>query len=157
MQGRATATTAATTMTKHEEKGWWLEPPWAVGRNTREYLDPNLAEEACQEYVQLMQRIGLYEEATLEACLAETGKGPVDTKWVITSTGTREELEIKRRLVARDFRPKGEKLRADLFAATPHQEAIKLLLRMAVGAARRWKGSKRERKKLLLVDMKERT
>ena len=65
--------------------------------------------------------------------------------------GTHEEPEVRCRLVARDFKPKGEKEREDLFAATPPLEAKKLLFRMAAAQAG---AVGQEDVKLLFIDVK---
>ena len=46
--------------------------------------------------------------------LGETGKTPVRVKWAGTDNGNEEELSIRCRLVARDFRVKGYKDREDI-------------------------------------------
>ena len=53
------------------------------------------------------------------------------TKWVDVNKGTAENPNIRCRLVARDFKPKGEKDRADLFASMPPLEAKKVLFSIA--------------------------
>ena len=49
------------------------------------------------------------------------------TKSVDVNKGTAENPNIRCRLVASDFKPKGEKDRADLFASMPPLEAKKVL------------------------------
>ena len=61
-----------------------------------------------------------------QECVAETGTPPISTKWVDVDKGSRS------RLVARDFRVKGESERSDLFAAMPPLEAKRTLLFVAV-------------------------
>ena len=46
------------------------------------------------------------------------GKGPTSVKWVDTDKGPGEEMLIRSRLVARDFKG-SDKNRDDLFAGTP--------------------------------------
>ena len=71
----------------------------------------------------LWENFGVYEDATIEECFAETARAPVGTKWIDVSKGTAENPNICCRLVARDFKPKGQKDRADLFASMPPLEA----------------------------------
>ena len=59
------------------------------------------------------------------------------------------------RLVARDFKPKGEKDREDLFAAMPPLEAKKLLFRKAATSRQRRKNGKIERQKMMFIDVKK--
>ena len=72
-----------------------------------------------------IQGIPLYEEAALEECWRRTGKAPVSSKWVDVAKGG----DVRSRWVARDFKPKGERDRADLFAAMPPLEAKRMLFR----------------------------
>ena len=92
--------------------------------------------------VGFMEKFGVYEDATIEECFAETGRAPVGTKWVDVNKGTAENPNIRCRLVARDFKPKGEKDRADLFASMPPLEAKKVLFSIAAwkstGTCSRW-------------------
>ena len=60
-----------------------------------------------------------YEEASVEECKRRAGKAPVSTKWVDIAKGD----EVRPRWIARDFKPKGEKDRADLVAAMPRRDA----------------------------------
>ena len=79
-----------------------------------------------------MKKNQLYEEVPVEECWARTGKSPTSTRWVDVNKGTSENPDVRCRLVARDFKPKGEKDREDLFAAMPPLEAKKLVFRKAV-------------------------
>ena len=58
------------------------------------------------------------------------GKGS-STKWVDVNKGTAENPNVRCRLVARDFKPKGEKDRADLFASMPPLGVEKFLFSIA--------------------------
>ncbi len=84
------------------------------------------------EEVKFMGEIDMYEEVSVEECWRKTGRAPTSCKWVnVNKGGEGEEQEVRCRMVARDFKPKGEKDRDDLFAATPPLEAKKILLGMA--------------------------
>ena len=61
---------------------------------------------------------------------------------------------MRSRLVARDFKPEGERDRSDLFAAMPPLEAKKMLFRMAAGQPREWRGGRWTRPKLMFIDVK---
>jgi len=86
---------------------------------TGELLDSKLVEEAEAEELEYMRGIDLYDEVDIQECLDRTGKYPVSVKWVDLNKGTWENPEIRCRLVARDFRRKGEGDREGLFAAMP--------------------------------------
>jgi hypothetical protein len=84
-----------------------------------EELDPKKSVEARLEELTFMKNISLYDEKDVEECWRVTGKAPISTKWV----GKKKGAEVRMRLVARDFKPRGERMRGDLFAATPPLEA----------------------------------
>ena len=79
-----------------------------------------------------MKKTELCEEVPSEESWRRTGRPPVSTKWGDVNEDTEEQPDVRRRLVARDFKPKGEKDRGDLFAAMPPLEAKKLLFQKAV-------------------------
>lgn len=81
--------------------------------------------------VRNMKSKGLWEEADIEECFEKTRKNPVTVKWVDTDKGIDRVSKIRCRLVAREFRTKGEKDREDLFAATPPLEMLRLLMSKA--------------------------
>jgi hypothetical protein len=106
-------------------------------------LDIGKVREARAEEVVYMQSKGIWKEVPTQKCWDKTGKAPVTVKWVDT-----EKLGgvVRSRLVARDFKPRGEKEREDLFAATPPLELLKAQLSRAA--------SKRGRK-VLVIDVKK--
>ncbi len=71
---------------------------------------------------------GVWKAVDVEECWGKTGREPVTIKWVDTDKGEGDEVKIRSRLVARDFRVKGEKDREDLFAATPPLELLRMLI-----------------------------
>ncbi len=96
---------------------------------TGEELDPEKSAAARLEEVGFMENFDLYDEKEIAESLQVTGRAPISTKWV----GSRKGHLVRMRLVARDFKPKGDNLRGNLFAATPPLEAKKLLFRMGIG------------------------
>ena len=66
--------------------------------------------------------------------------------------GTEKVEVVRSRLVARDFRKKGETERFDLFAAMPPLEAKRMLFQMAV--RKNWEHPERKYK-LLFLDVKK--
>ena len=71
--------------------------------------------------------------------LETTRRPPISTRWVDVNEGSTESPDVRCRVVARDFKPKGEKDRSDTFAAMPSLEAKKLPLRTLVGGRNgRW-------------------
>jgi hypothetical protein len=106
-------------------------------------LDLSKVKEARSEEVEYMKSREIWREVPLQECWDRTGRAPVSVKWVDT-----KKLGgiIRSRLVARDFKTKGEKEREDLFAATPPLELLKAQLSRAA--------SKRGRK-VLVIDVKK--
>ena len=66
-----------------------------------------------------MRKIQLYDVVESAECWEKAGTPPVTTKWVRVNKGTPEVPDVRCRLVARDFKPKGEKDRSEIFAAMP--------------------------------------
>ena len=80
-------------------------------------LDPELVAAARREEIGYMKDLGVWQAASMEECLCQTGKPPTSTRWVDVNKGRGDEQLIRSRLVARDFKntPGG----MDTFAATP--------------------------------------
>jgi len=104
---------------------------------------------ARKEEIGFMQKRGIWKLVPVQESWDKTGKGPVSMRWVDTNKGGIERLEIRSRLVARDFKG-GDKDRDDLFAETPPLEAKRILLSRA--ATRRRDGRMR---KLLFIDARK--
>ena len=85
---------------------------------TREELDPEKAAAARMEEVGFMKNIHLYDEKDVAESWQVTRKAPISTKWV----GSRKGHLVRMRLVARDFKPKGENNR-DSFAPAGGKES----------------------------------
>ena len=85
-----------------------------------------------------LMKAGVWEPSTWEECVEKTGKIPVSTRWVDVDKGREGQVEIRSRLVARDFKVKGDGREFEVFAAMPPLEAKRILFRMAVldGAVR---------------------
>ena len=95
-----------------------------------------------------MRKIGVWEEVDRSECEETTGRGPTAVRWVDVA----KEGGVRSRLVARDFKPKGERDREDFFAAMPPLEAEKILFQDASRMRRRQRCATIERWGLLFVD-----
>ena len=126
-----------------------------VDQKTGNLLDPALAREARLEEIAFMKKIGLYEEVPVEECWEKTGKAPTSTRWVDVNKGTVEKPDVRCRLVARDFKPKGERDREDLFAAMPPLESKKLLFQKAIRENRERRRKGQDGIKLMFIDVKK--
>ena len=145
----------------HDEDGgvneWddrWNEGDY-VDQKTGQPLDPALAKAARLEEISFMKKIGLYEEVPLEECWERTGRGPTSTRWVDVNKGTTEKPDVRCRLVARDFKPKGEKDREDLFAAMPPLESKKRVFQNAVHENRENRRRGQGGVELMFIDVKK--
>ena len=132
---------------------------WAMDDLTGEAISAELVAEARSEEMEFMKNIDLYEEVDTGECWRKTGRAPISTKFIDRNKGTREEPLVRCRLVARNFKTKGDKDRHDLFAATPPLEGKKMLFRMAVVKQRKHSLRKNTENcsplKLLFVDVKK--
>ena len=63
--------------------------------------------------------------------------------------------DIRCRLVARDFKPKGEKDRSEIFAAMPPLESKKLLFQQAMSQNARNRSRGEDGLKIMLIDVKK--
>jgi hypothetical protein len=69
--------------------------------------------------------------------------------------GSCKYQDVRARLSARDFKPKGDDDWCDLFAAMPPFEAKEMLFRQAARSRPTWKDGRWQRRKLLLIDVKK--
>ena len=128
---------------------------WAVDDRNGELLDVKMVKEARNEEVKFMEGLGVWERSSLEECRRLTGEDPVSTRWVDIDKGRDREVEVRSRLVARDFKTRGGASDFDVFAAMPPLEAKRMLIRMArVKGAVRGQPS-RGKVKLMFVDVKK--
>ena len=110
---------------------------------------------ARKEELDLMEKFGVYEDATIEEWFAETGRAPVGTKWVDVNKGTAENANIRCKLVAGDFKPKGEEDPAHLFASMPPLDTKKILFSVAATHEKEFREGRWQRPKLMFIDVKK--
>jgi len=70
-------------------------------------------EAARKEEVGYMQSRSIWREVPIQDCWDKTGKDPVSVRWVDVNKGGEDRMEVRSRLVARDFKG-GDKDRDDL-------------------------------------------
>jgi hypothetical protein len=124
-------------------EGYWRGHQFATDDVHGGVLDLEKVKAARREEVDFMKSKGIWKEVPVSEAWAKTGKAPVSVKWVDTE---KSGGVVRCRLVARDFKTKGEKDREDLFAATPPLELLKALLSKAAGDRRR---------RVLVIDVKK--
>ena len=96
-----------------------------------------------------MTKRGMWVLRPIQECWERLGKGPTSVKWVDTDKGPGEEMLIRSRLVARDFKG-SDKDRDDLFAGTPPLEAKRLSLSRAATKTRNGR-----LRKLMFIDVRK--
>ena len=94
-------------------------------------LPTDLVMKATYEEVGFMNKRGLWDIKSVKECWEKTGKPPVSVRWVRTNKAHPVGIDIRCRLVARDFKG-GENGRDDLFAETPPLEAKRMLLSLSL-------------------------
>ena len=114
-----------------------------------EELDWSKVLDARCEEIEFLKRKSIYTKVPRSQCLETTGgKQPTTVRWVDVDKG---EAGYRSRLVARDFKPKGERDRFDLFAATPPLEALRFIVSLAASQEDR----EGECDKIMLIDVKK--
>ena len=88
-------------------------------------LDSDGVVRARAEEMRYVWKHKLYSKVPRQRCYDTTGKGPVKTGWVDTNTGCEEKPNLRSRFVAKEYKTHA---RAELFAATPPLEALRLFL-----------------------------
>jgi len=101
---------------------------------------------ARREEIDFIEAKGIWEKVPTSLCYEKTGKAPTSGKWV----DVQKEAGVRSRYVGRDFKPKGEDPRAEIFASMPPLEAKKILFSRAASQI----GEKRKLK-LLFIDIKK--
>ena len=88
-------------------------------------LKPNLMIAARKEEIQYFKNMNVYEKVMLEECWEQTGKGPIDVRWVDINKGDEAQPNYRSRLVAKEFK---DDLRPELYAATPPSECLRMMI-----------------------------
>ena len=120
---------------------------------TGKMLSSKLVEAARREEIEFIEAIPVYDMVDESEAWERTGKGPVSGKWVDVNKGKDRSPEIRSRWVARDFKPRGERDREDLFADMPPLEAKRMLFRMA--KVDEWKDGRKRNLKALIIDVRK--
>jgi len=109
-----------------------------------------LVDEARQEETKYLNE-RTWRIAKKTECWEKTGKAPVSVKWVDTDKSHgQKKILVRSRLVARDFKTKGERDRQDLFCATPPLELMRFLVSRAATV-----GPRNVKKKMLFIDVRK--
>jgi len=120
-------------------------------------LDPEMVKNGRKKKAEYMAlKLGMFEFGDYEEAKARGGKEPTTTKWVEgKKAGEDGEEFVRCRLVARDFKPKREGPRDDLFAAMPPLEVKKALFALIAGERGRRRRRGMDEMKLMYIDVKK--
>ena len=103
-------------------------------------------QKARREEITFIETKGIWERVPVSMCWEKLGRAPTSGKWV----DVQKETGPRSRYVGRDFKPKGEGPRAEIFASMPPLEAKKILFSRAASQA-----GERRKRKLLFIDIKK--
>ena len=104
----------------------------------------------------MIKTLKMCEFGSSEDATSRTSKVPTTTKWVDPNTkDDNGKTFVRCRLVARDFEPKQEGPRDDLFAAMPPLEAKKALFTFVAEVREKRRAQGHEEVKLMFVDVKK--
>ena len=118
-------------------------------------IDDEALQAARREEISFMEGLGVWEPSSWDECVRKTGRAPVSTRWVDVDKGRDGIKDIRSRLVARDFKVRGDRREFDVFASMPPLEAKRLLFRMAMVKGRAGGKCSRGPLKLMFVDVKK--
>eukprot|EP00971_Amphidinium_carterae_P020046 395047-Amphidinium_carterae.1 len=88
----------------------------------------------------------VYQEISIEEAMKLTGSKPVSSRWKDITKGDQEHIQVRSRLIGREFKKPGVD---SLFTATPPWMAFRAIFSSFM--TRQWK-SKKTDKVLLLLD-----
>ena len=118
-------------------------------------FEPQALEAARKEEIGFMKRIQVWEPSSQEECFRMTGRPPISTRWVDVDKGRNGVSDIRSRLVARDFKIKGDGREFEVFASMPPLEAKRILFRMAMAEGSVKGDPRRGQVKLMFMDIKK--
>ena len=88
-------------------------------------LDPEKVVEARKDEMSEYKKHKVYVKVPIKECYEQTGKAPVQVRWIDINKGDSESPDYRSRLVAKEIKKDN---RDDLFAATPPFEGLRPLL-----------------------------
>ena len=93
-----------------------------------ESLDPAAALAARREEITYYKEMKAFTKVPISQCIARTGRQPIGVRWIDINKGDQYNINIRSRLVAKEF---NNKKCDDLFAGTPPVEAMRAIVSMA--------------------------
>ena len=98
-----------------------------------------------------IRKMNLWTVVPKEDCYKATGHAPIKGRWVDIHKGDDNNRRYRSRYVAKEFRRGGSTTTAEVFAATPPLEALRILLSMA--ATRPAGHANKEMHKVMVMDV----
>ena len=141
-----------------EEEEWMTEEESRRGDEGGD-LDPEQVRQGREEEINYMiKTLGMFELGFWKDATSRTSKMPTTTKWVDRAMkDDNRKMFVTCRLVARDFKPKREGPKDDLFAAMPLLEVKKGLFAFVAGMREKRRAQGHDEVKLMFVDVKKGT
>ena len=93
-----------------------------------EDLDPATVLAARREEIAYYKEMKAFTKVPISQCVARTGRKPIGVRWRDINKGDRYNVNIRSRLVAKEF---NNRKCDDLFAGTPPVEAMRAIISMA--------------------------
>ena len=93
-----------------------------------ESLDPAAVLAARREEIAYYKEMKAFTKVPISQCIAKTGGRPIGVRWIDINKGDQYNINIRSRLVAKEF---NNKKCDDLFAGTPPVEAMRAIVSMA--------------------------
>jgi hypothetical protein len=115
---------------------------------TNEELPAGLTSAARAEELAFMAEWKVWDVVPVAECWKNTGKKPLQSKWVDVNKGDLKRPVVRSRFVAKEF---ADKRSDEFFAATPPLEALRMLLSHAATGRKTSRGGR----KILVVDARK--
>ena len=93
-----------------------------------EDLDPATVMAARREEIAHHKAMGAFTKVPISQCVARTGRKPIGVRWRDINKGDRYNVNVRSRLVAKEF---NNKKCDDLFVGIPLVEAMRAIISMA--------------------------
>jgi hypothetical protein len=126
---------------KHSPQRYW-------DAITNEELPADLTAESRAEELAFMKEWGVWDVVPVSECWKNTGKRPLQSKWVDVNKGDFLRPVVRSRFVAKEF---ADKRSDEFFAATPPLEALRMILSHAASGRKSGKGGR----KILVIDARK--
>jgi len=91
-------------------------------------LKPESVRKARKEEIQYFKKLGVYKKVSRDKCFQQTGKKPIQVRWIDVNKGDDLNPVYRSRLVAKEFKTN---INLEWYAATPPLETLRTLISLA--------------------------